>query len=241
MAAPSQQALKDEFLAALDPLFKDGSGNVTPEQDEWLSALTQAISTAWQDWQDAISGGGLIVSGSGLGTWAGTGSGGGLTEGQALGWTAQPSFGRTSRLTELDDALVQFTADRFAMWVESYSFSGASYEGTSTATSNSPGTFDATAVGEPLALIGSGTTPSAIEGDVIAQLKSKGWQPEKTDGDGTRIPKIHEWLDAYDAMLQDRFAWWLENTLWIDNTVQGPSAAGDGAGTGTSNMDGALQ
>jgi len=242
MPAPSQQALKNEFLAALDPLFFDGGGSVTAEQDEWLTALTQAIHDAWSDWEAGIGGGGLTVSGSGIGTWTGTGDGGSLMEGSTLDWTAQPSFGRTSRLAELDDALASAAADRFTTWVGDYSFAGATYTGSSTATSTSAGTFTATAVGsEVLANIGSGTTPDAVKADVITELEGQGWQPDKTDGHGNRIPKIREWLDAFDAMLQTQFDEWLAATVWVDNSVTGEAASGTGSGASTSFMDGAVQ
>ena len=237
MSAPTASALRSEFLAALDGLFKDDSGSVTSEQDEWLDALTSALSSAWQDWEDNISGGALTVSGSGLGTWTGTGDGGSLSEGVALDWTAQPSFGRTGDLAELDDALGDHTADRFATWAGDYSFSGASYEGTSTATSSSSGTFEATPVGtEVLANIGSGTAPSAVKGDVLSTLDGQGWNT------GADQAEIDTWLAAYDAMIQNQFDEWLAGVTWNDNFVSGAAASGTGSGSATSNPDdGTLQ
>jgi len=235
MPAPTQSDLEDALIEALPAVFKDDAGTVTGEQAEWTSALTQAMHEAWTDWQDAITGGGLTVSGSGTPTWTGTGEGGSLSEGTAMEWASSPSFGKTQELTELKGALAEEVKQRFATWVGDYSFSGASYEGTSTATSSSSGTFDATAVGtEVLSAIGSGTQPSAVKSDVLSSLEGKGWKPGKEEA------KIGQWLGAFDAMLSGQFQAWLGQTKWIDNTVQGPSAAGSGSGTGTSNNDGGL-
>jgi len=235
MSAPSQSNLEGALLSALPAVFKDGAGEVTSEQAEWVRALTEAMSSAWTDWQDGIIGGGLNVKGTGTPVWKGTGDGGGLSENTVMEWTSSPSFGKTQELTELDAALAGEVKKRFTTWVASYSFTGASYKGTSTATSSSSGTFDAEAIGtEAISDIGSGTPPSDVKPDVLTTLDGKGWRPGKAEA------KIDQWLGAFDTMLQEQFQVWLGQTVWVDNTVRGPSASGTGSGSGTSKSDGAL-
>jgi hypothetical protein len=232
MPAPSQPAIYNSIKGNLPGVFKNPS--ITAQQDDWLNALAGKISGAWSDWQNGIEGGGLEVCGSGLGTWTGTGEGGDLTEGPKMEW-GNPKPGWPTEVKELNDALVRYTKPEFNDWVSAYSFDSASYEGTTTATSNSSGTFDAEAVGtEDIATIGSGDPPAPIQPSVVSDLKAAGWRPDKS------VAKIKEWIGAYDDMIQEQFQLWLDSTLWIDNTVQGPSAAGSGSGCGTSNNDGAL-
>jgi hypothetical protein len=236
--APSATALKDEFTAHLDAGFFNP--NLTAEQDEWLSALTEAMSSAWADWQGSIVGSGLTVTGSGLGTWTGTGSGGGLTEGTPMKWDSSPAFGLSPELTTLDDSLSAHVKDRFTTWVGTYTFTSTSWVGTTTATQNSSGTFDATVIDIALSDAGSGDNPQSVKDDVLADLNGAGWDPGATDPNGNRVALIIEWLEAFDGMLENKFEDWLQGTQYTANTCQGPSSAGDGSGTGTSNQDGLL-
>jgi len=230
MPAPPQSAIYKAIKDALPSAFRP----ITAEQDEWIDALAAEIHGGWADWQNGIEGGGLEVCGSGLGTWTGTGEGGNLAQNSPILWS-NPKPGWTTEISELNQFLLVHTRKEFSEWTAAYSFDGASYEGTSTATQNSSGTFDAEAIGtEAIGDVGSGEFPSAIRPDVVADLKGAGWFPDEP------VAEIKGWLNAYDNMLLGQFQSWLDNTLWIDNTVQGPSAAGDGSGCGTSNNDGAL-
>ena len=232
MPAPPQPAIYTALKGNLPPVFKNPT--ITAEQDAWLQALSSELNGAWSDWQGGIVGGGLEVCGSGLSTWTGTGTGGSLTENGTLGWpNPKPSW--SPEIDTLNGFLVAQTKAEFSEWVSAYSFDAAAYEGTTTATPDKAGTFDATALGtEAIGDVGSGEFPAPIQPDVTAALQGAGWYPNRS------VAKIIEWLDAYDDMIQGRFQWWLDNTLWVDNTVQGPSAAGTGSGCGTSNNDGAL-
>jgi hypothetical protein len=236
--APSATALKDEFTAYLDAGFYHP--DLTAEQDEWLSALSEAMSSAWADWQAGIVGGSLSVTGSGLETWTGTGSGGELTENTPMEWDSSPAFGRSPELKTLDDALSARVGDRFATWAGSYTFTSTPWQGTTTATQNSSGEFDAIVGDIALSDAGSGDNPQSVKDDVLADLNGAGWDPGATDPDGNRVPLIIEWLEAFDIMLESKFLDWLQATQYTANTCQGPSSAGDGSGTGISNQDGLL-
>lgn len=205
-----------------------------PKWVQFLHAFCDDFSRAWQLWNDAMMGGLNIVQGQGIGAWVGTGQGGVLIQLAPMSFTIEWPY-RPHRFVEWEQSVVQALQERFTLFASTYRFILVNYPGTTTATPITPGTFTVQR-NAPIAIqvAGQGVNPSPIKEEVLSSLEGKGWRPRHYLSNQSAI------LDAIDGAVAELWEWYLNNTLFMNNSATGPSAAVTGFGENTSLNDGKL-
>lgn len=232
MPAPSSGALSSGILAALPPhIFVKQTDYLV----RWVNAISSGTSQAWSQWHSGLTGAKASVTGVGIGGWAGTGTGGKLTQGQPFLTSIIPPFERTTEpLQMLIDAIHAELEMQFTRYASSFSFGPLPFVGTSTATPTSSGSFSANLTPGPLAgYKASATTPNSI----ATGIKSRLPEPPYDFSSGASV--ILEFLQAVETSILDQFTIW-EMSVFSGDSVSGSASAAVGAGSGTSTGSGTL-
>lgn len=239
MSAPTSIQLKTAIISNL-PLYtydetqsyivggyKTAGGVITGGLNNFLTSICADISTAWSTWQSNVVYSGDTVVGAGLDTWAGTGSGGAFSIDLAL--TISDNFGQfqiTTPLTVFVTAIQTAWQTKFNAWKTSYHFSDVAFSGTSTATSQNSGIFDAVAT--PTKLNTFGTAPSGT--DTLIKSNMTGFNFTNS--------QVAVLTAAIGTGLESVWATWAAAST-VSPTATGVAAAGSGSGTGVS-MNGVI-
>lgn len=208
-------------------------------------ALSNEISDKWVSWIPQVRWGSLDVAGAGIGSWYGVGNGGKVDAPPYIidreiilnnaGWENRRPRGTIKFLDILSDIL----KNRWATWVSSYKFQADPYVGTTTATVVTAGIFTAKNVPNKLERMGTGTNPSGIAPEWESRLESA---PDPIFRLSHPLCRTRVYIRAVASTVEEQFAqFFLINTLGLDNTVVGPSAAMTGAGASVSFMDGIIK
>jgi len=233
MPAPLPADIRSEIEAALPP----AQFPVPYQQwfDEFLDKLSEGFSTGWDSWQSGITGGENVVTGAGLGTWVGIGLDGVLVEGTPLDFTIDVT-NKPPRFTEFETELVLALKNEFNSWATSFVFTSVPYSGTSLATPDDPGDFNAVGAlpPAPIGTLGTGTNPQAIRPIVVSALDALGFDSSNPEF------RLNYLLDAIDTALASIFTTWLGSTNFSGDSVSGTAAPGSGAGSATSDGNGVL-
>lgn len=233
MVAPTAATLKTAIISNLPTHTYDETntyitsgyktaGAVTAGLDTFLLSICTDISTAWATWQTNVIYSGDTVSGVGIGAWAGTGGGGAFSIDMSL--SISDNFGQyqiTTPLTVFVTAIQTAWQTKFNAWKTSYSFSGVAFSGTSTATSQNPGTF--TAVATATTLNAFGTPPSGT--DTLIKSNMTGFNFANS--------QVSVLTAAIGNGLESVWADWAASST-ISPTATGVAAAGSGSGTSSS-------
>jgi hypothetical protein len=190
-----------------------------PEADEYLDMIFGKIESAWKAWQDSMAFGQILVSGGGVGAWAGVGNGG-VMSGQPF--VMQEPFifkGNSPQQLKFTKALADTLQQKFSPFPASFKFSAVQYTGTSGATPITPGPVSATCVSAPLDTMGKGSNPSGIA-DAWAGLL----QPPEFQLDNPRA-KSGDLIKAIAKAIEQSF-----QSVWIVTAqISGNSFSGAGA------------
>lgn len=191
-----------------------------PDAIEYLDKVFAKVTDGWKKWQDAITWGGLTVSGGGVGAWSGVGSGGVM---QGSPYVMQPfSFKKNSpQQIKYTKALADALAAKFTAFPATFKFSGIQYTGTCGATPINPGPVSAQNVPVPLQTAGSGQNISGI-----API----WKAALTPPDfnlNNPHAKSGQLIDAICKAIEQSFQTvWLASTMIQGNILTGAAAPG---------------
>jgi hypothetical protein len=224
MSVPSSNSLLSEIKKNLDSSMKKKDGSITDELEKMLRDVCDNIANQWDDWAGSVKFGGSTVVGLGVGAWAGAGTGGSFSK--TIEINIPPTFD-TDGSNKLAKYLSGNITDAFNQWINSYTFAGIAYSGTSTATPTSPGTFNAQNAPAPLTT-GIATKFSTLASAVESQLGFEG---------GSIISKL---LKAIETGLMTKFEEWRSSSMITSNTVSGTAVVTTGSGTGSSSNDGVI-
>ncbi|MGA9407362.1 MAG: hypothetical protein WBW71_09550 [Bacteroidota bacterium] len=227
MSVPSSADLMTAIKSYLPSTMKHNAGNTdtTPELTALLQDICDEVTGEWSNWASSTKFGGVTVSGAGIGTWAGSGTGGNFNSIISM---SIPHTYNTDATKKLEDKLSFRITAAFVQWSISFIFNGATYSGTSTATTNNPGTF--TAQNTPVSLNSAGTVTKfgTLASDVFTDLAFQ---------TGTIVMQL---LNAIQSGLQSKFNAWRSASTVTGNSVSGTAVAGTGNGSGTSSIDGSI-
>lgn len=167
MPAPAASTMAQQAIILYGmPLGAEGKA--------YVESLFGAVEKAWKSWQDSILFDQLIVTGAGVGAWAGAGVGGVMTSAPFLGTV--PSFGANSpEQIQFSQALLTVLAQKFTRWPTTYKFISLNYIGTSGATPITPGPVSAQNLPTQLKAAGAGGPVSGIADDWTKQLTPPAW------------------------------------------------------------------
>jgi hypothetical protein len=203
--------------------------SVTSQHDDALKQMSNDIDKWWTDFQNSIVISGGTVSGSGIGTWASTSESGDTITVTASVLVFNYEYSTADWYKKFMQAIAQELYNEWTTWSSSWKGSGITFTGTSTATSQSAGTFSATADSNQSlnATAGSQTLPSGFASNVANALVSVyGFNSNITDW-------MNKWLAAMETAIGTLFTDWLKNTtINAVLSVSGTAAAGTGTGSG---------
>ncbi len=231
---PTSAELKTAIISELGSNFKysgnevpKGESQITKDLDDYIAHICEDVTQAWSDWQSAVKFGGVGVTGAGLGSWTGSGTGGAFDT--AFSLSIDPKYG-TAGETTLTQSIQNRIKDAFNEWISSFTMAGDTFAGTSTATPSSPGSFNA--INAPILLSSRGTTTkfTSLADDVMGGLT----------GFDLANSIVRNFVDALSNGIKTKFESWRNATNLTNNTVMGGAAAGTGAGSGTSQMNGVI-
>jgi hypothetical protein len=245
VAVPMAAAIKASIIAEiqtngfLDSSTLDGSrtfrGTLTGPWMEFIDAFTRDWTESWQKWQDghkALTAENIVTI---ISNAIGTGVGGGVTQQVPIDFIIRWPYRRHPRFLEFERILVQELRRLFLEWSQSYKVNTPiPYEGTSSHTPITPGTFNVENIPVVLGVVGQGINPINLRARVEDELEKLGWNTR------VRVYRTGQFLDATQVALTKHFAEWLESTRIIGDTAIGPAAAGSGAGVGVSLNTGKL-
>lgn len=233
MIAPTRLLLKTAIYNNLSSTFKHsnlpiGTGDsefpdITIGFGNFLNKICTDISTSWAAWQATSIYAGDTVTGVGLGVWVGTGAGGIFS--LPATFAISNNFGQAQTMpgiTEFVSAISAGWTTAFNNWRTTYTFSGITFTGTSTATPLSPGVFAATGSSTLLAF-GTKPTSSVIYSTVISNMPSF----------NLINSSVGETVNAISIALVSQWTLWATGST-VSPTVTGVAAAGIGNGTGVS-------
>lgn len=245
MPAPSGSVIKGLILARLPSNYRN------EQFDLYLTALCAEVSSDWAKWIKASSWGNCKVAGAGIGGWAGVGAGGKFIETGTIalnpedvirnaGFSSNSRFSRSAAQPQFKMILNLSSVlnSKFKSWSKSFVFAGVGYVGSSTATTNSPGTFKAANV--PVPLLAAGVVPpfSGIASAFNSKLSSS------EDGTPFQIDhkfcKMKEFTSAVGGGIEGAFKQiFLTTTMAAQNKVNGTASPG-GVGSARSQSSGKL-
>jgi hypothetical protein len=232
MSAPSASDLKTAIIGQLPSDFKTGGteipkgeGGIPKALDDWLQAVCTGISTAWSTWQSTVKFGGASVTGLGIGTWTGVGSGGAFNASLSLNLNSMyGTVGETKMIGAVKD---KFQA-AFNAWVSGFALVACPFNGTSTATPTSPGPFTAI------------NAPATLNNGPVTLMSSLGSDIKSVCGFDYANSKSGQFMDAVATALASKFQTWRTASHVTTNGVSGTAVAGTGSGSGTSQMNGVV-
>lgn len=227
MPAPSAAQMKNQAKALYGQQFG-------AEGEEYMDLLFEKISKAWDTWQKSIKVGSLMVSGGGVGAWAGTGTGGTLT-GQPFILEPFSFKNNSAQQLKFTKALGDALKAKFTPWPMSYKISVVNFAGTSGASPTSPGPVNASCAPTPLSTAGSGTSPSGI-----ADVWAKSLTPPEFQLDNPNA-KSGDLIKAIGKVIEQSFqSVWLVTTMISGNSVSATGTPGGVVAGFPSNNDGKL-
>ena len=221
----SSASLLSAIKLALTARMKMNNGDTTSETTKLLQDISNEIATKWKDWASSVTFGGVTVSGAGVGTWVGTGSGGVFSKTITINI---PYTYDTEGSKKMIDSLNARITAAFNEWINSFTFSGVSFNGTSTATPSSPGTFNAINIPTSLSLAGTTTKFGTLANDIKGDLNFE----KDSIADDLFI--------AIQNTVKDQFDSWRNESNITNNSVTGTAASGAGTGSGNSLNDGVI-
>lgn len=182
-----------------------------PEGVSYIESLFGAVEKAWKSWQDSILFDSLIITGAGVGAWAGAGVGGVMTSAPFL--ATAPSFGKDSpEQVMFTQALLTVLAEKFTRWPTTYKFSSLNYLGTSGATPINPGPVSAQNLPTQLKAAGAGGPIAGIADDWIKQLTPPMWDLENPQARSKPLVK------AIGKTIETTF-----ESVWLATTIASSS------------------
>jgi hypothetical protein len=225
MGVPSSNSILSAIKLELPDEMKKNNGDVTDALSQMLNDICNSVNGAWSTWASEVKFGGATVSGLGIGTWTGTGIGGSFSK--TISMTIPYTYD-TDGSKKLIDSLNSRIGAAFNEWINSFTFAGVTYTGTSTATSSSPGTFNAT--NSPTSLSSSGTIAKfgTLANDMYNDL---GFESASI---------VVDLLSAVQTATTNLFNTWRSSSTITGNSVSGTAASGAGTGSGTSSNDGVI-
>ena len=188
----------------------------------WVNQIMLEVSKAWTIWQTGLTWNGLVVNGSGIGAWAGFGSGG-MLNGPPFQMSPIPFEANHPRQVEFTNALISILTKKFSDWPLTFSFSSVSYIGGSGATPLSPGPVSASSVPGPIGTLGSGQNIEGIAKEWEGKLPKPDWQ---LDSPYARTKPL---IQAIATTIEQAFAVeWLYTTIASGDLVVSGGAPGSG-------------
>jgi hypothetical protein len=186
-----------------------------PDGMDFVGAVFDAVSKAWDQWQNAIQFGALTLAGAGVGAWAGVGMGGVMG---GAPFIMQPLSFKSNSAQQLQftQGLIQALQAKMSPWPSTFSFTALNFIGTSTATPIAPGSFTANCVPTTLIGCGSSQAPSGIADMWKSTLTPPAWDLENPQA------KSGQLIKAIGDTIEQTF-----QTIWLATTM----ASGD-AGSG---------
>lgn len=230
MPAPTENEIFSRIMEQLEDFHKH------PRFIEYVHKLSNAIAGEWERWRAGMLYGRLNVVGQNLGEWDGIGNGG-FINAPTYNLPIFDWYRNTRAHRKFIRELGNEMRLQFARWATSYTFIADPFVGTTTATDMNPGVFTAKMVPRKLEEAGKGTTPSGI---------SPAWQQRLTVGDEPLFRLHHKhcrvipFMNAVASTIEEKFTTTWYTTLAQASTVQGPSAAHTGQGSGISRVDGIM-
>lgn len=216
MPAPSQSQLTAATLAS----YSGGQGS--PHFTEYLEKLFSSVSSAWQSWQAALTPTGILVTGSGAGTWSGV-----ATKGKLSGPPLSPaafSFGADSPYQKIfQQAVFDATSSEFSAWTSSFNFTAVNYTGSSTATPANPGSATALSLPAPIGVVGSGKAPSQIHDKILSFLTPPNFDLSNKEAQAGNFAK------AVASGIETTFSTWLASALFSADEFNNAVGAGGAA------------
>jgi hypothetical protein len=213
------------IIGALTARMKMNNGTTTSETTKLLQDISNEIATKWKDWATSVKFGGVAVSGAGIGTWVGTGSGGVFSK--TITIKIPYTYDTVNSKKMIDSLNTRITA-AFNQWINSFTFSGVSYNGTSTATSSSPGAYNV--INVPMSLSSSGTVAKfqTLANDIKGDLNFE------------KDSIADDLFTAIQNTVKDQFDSWRNESKITNNSATGTAASGAGTGSGNSLNDGVI-
>lgn len=182
--------------------------------EEYLDALFSNVARGWKSWQDSLSWGGLVVKGSGMGAWSGSGQQGKL---QSSAQFVLPDFvfkENSPEQVKYSKGLGKALTQKFGAYPQSFKFDTVNYTGTSGATDKSPGPVSASNVDTPIFMAGKGQNPSGIADLWKSFLLPPDFQLDDPQAKGGEL------LKAIAKTIEQSFqSVWLVTTMFKSNTI----------------------
>lgn len=223
MKNPNDFQIKQTIIGDLDGEFKQYHGGITSELNQYLISICVDLDTAWNDWQSQVKFGGASVSGMGIGGWSGNGNGGAFNMQFSLNLNPKYNTPDEAKLTSKLNARIK---EAFNSWISSYQFAGVSFVGSSTATPQSPGAFNA--MNTPINISSGNKSGFANLGSLVRS--DMGWDYSKS--------KTGLLADAICSAIKSLHDSWVSSTFIMNNSAMGVAAPGSGNGASASSMDG---
>jgi hypothetical protein len=198
-----------------------------PNLTKFVSICAKDISITWAKWSLGLTGGQNIVSGAGIGAWAGVGGGGKLKQSDLFdpewSWPEKSAYWDT-----LKKAMAAELKKTFGDYVKNFVFGTTAYPGASGASPASPGPVSGT--NPPIPMQAVQTVPMVFSG---FKKGVKGRLPSSW----TQSPGLDSLLDGIQQAIGQGMDLWLLSQFTGDSFT-GTGTPGAGVASGKSSGTG---